>query len=510
LSTSAKHFPLLLILLLASALRLYGLSDHDYWLDEFWTAELSTGRGSAHLTIPTNTIIDPPPLTTTLASAPRPTKVWTTMQDATHPPLYFFLLRLWRNLAGPGDTPSRLLSVLSSLAAIAFLYDISSRLHGRTVAIWSALLMAIAIPQIEYAQATRNYAFLLMTSLAACSALIRIEQIGPRISYLIWLTLALLATALTHYFSIGALLALLAYSLIRLRGRTLYKTLAAFAAAAVLFLILWGPQLLAHLHNFSSPERTTEFLYDAPSGHLTRVLLNLASLPITHLINLPSPSIIWPILGLALFILILSPIARRRDLLFWWLYLASSIGLILLLDLTRGTQQLLFTRYTLIASPAFFALLAAVPARWGKFLPHAIPAALALLCLIYLPRLYTQNQNRPDFQDLARLLDQSGPRDLLIFAAPSKGTAAPAQLYLGYSHYSNPQHHSPIILMTDTLPPDVESRFPSYQSIWLINASPEILPTQLLPNHAFQGPVPTRFPATIWKVLPKPIKSRDL
>jgi uncharacterized membrane protein len=485
-------------------LRLYGLSDHDYWLDEFWTAELSTGRGSVHLSIPTNTIIDPPPLTTTLANAPPPTKVWTTMQDATHPPLYFFILRLWRNIAGAGDVSSRLLSVLGSLAAIAFLYDITSRLHGKPVAIWSALLMAIAVPQIEYAQATRNYAFLLMSSLAACSALIRIEQIGPRLDYLIWLGLALLSAALTHYFSIGALLALFAYSIIRLRGRARYKTLAAFAAAAILFLLLWAPQLLAHLHDFSSPERTTEFLYDAPNGHLTRVLANFVSLPVVHLINLSSPSIIWPILGAALFILILSSIARRRDLLLWWLYLAGTIGLILLLDLTRGTQQLFFTRYTLIASPALFALLAAVPARFGKIAPHAIPAALALLCVIYLPRLY--NQNRPDFQDLARLLDQTGRRDLLIFAAPTKGPAAPAQLYLGYSHYSNPQHHSAIILMTDTLPPDVQIHFSNYQNIWLINASPEILPTQLLPDHAFQGPAQTRFPATIWSVLPKPGK----
>ena len=69
-----------------------------------------------------------------------------------------------------GDVSSRLLSVLCSLVAIAFLYDITSRLHGKTVALWAALLMAIAVPQIEYAQATRNYAFLLMSSLAACSS----------------------------------------------------------------------------------------------------------------------------------------------------------------------------------------------------------------------------------------------------------------------------------------------------------------------------------------------------
>src|SRR5438105_5045824 len=396
------------------------------------------------------------------------------MEDATHPPLYFFVLRLWRNIAGADDLSSRLLSVLSSLAAIAFLYDTISRLHGRTVAIWAAILMALATPQIEFAQATRNYAFVLMTSLAACDALVRIEQSGPRIGYLIWLTLALLATALTHYFSIGALLALFLYAAIRLRGAARWKTLAAFAASALLFLILWGPQLRAHVHNFSSPERTTEFLYDPGQGHLLRVLRNLAELPLVQLATLNSTSIIWTGLGVCMFGLILAPLAVRRDLLLWWLYLAGGIGLLAILDVFRGTQQLAVTRYTIMAAPALFALIAAVPQRWGKIPAHAIPAIFALLAVYGLPHFY--NLNRPDFQDLAHLLDQTGPNDLLIFAAPTKRATAPAELYLGYSHYSNPQHHSSILLMTDTLSPQVRAQFANYQNIWLINASPAILP----------------------------------
>jgi hypothetical protein len=341
-----------------------------------------------------------------------------------------------------------------------------------------------------------------MTSLAACSALIRIEQSAPRIGYLIWLTLALLATALTHYFSIGALLALFAYAIIRLRGPARYKTLAAFLASAILFLILWGPHLFEHLHNFSSPERTTEFLYDPAPGHILRVFKTFLTLPTAFLINLPSASPIWTALGAAILLLIFSPIGRRRDLLLWTLYFAGTVSLILTLDLLRSTQQLIFTRYTLIAAPALYALIAAVSARLGKIATHAIPATLALVCVFALPRLY--DQPRPDFQDLAHLLDQASPRDLLIFAAPSKRATAPAELYLGYSHYANPQHRCPIVLMTGALSPEIRAHFKDFQSIWLINASPEILPTQLLPDNAFLGPAPTRFPATIWQVVPKP------
>ena len=87
----------------------------------------------------------------------------------------------------------------------------------------------------------------------------------------------------------------------------------------------------------------------------------------------------------------------------------------------------------------------------------------------------------------------------------SNGNAtAPAELYLGYSHYSNPQHHSSILLMTDTLSPQVRAQFANYQNIWLINASPAILPTQILPDYAFIPAGPTKFPATLWQVVAKP------
>jgi len=58
--------------------------------------------------------------------------------------------------------------------------------------------------------------------------------------------------------------------------------------------------------------------------------------------------------------------------------------------------------------------------------------------------------------------------------------------------------------MTDTLSPQVRAQFANYQNLWLINASPAILPTQILPAYAFVPAGPTKFPATIWQVVAKP------
>jgi hypothetical protein len=502
-----NHLPLFLILILAAALRIYGVPDRHYWLDEFWTAELSTGRGSVHLTLPPNTIIDPTPATTTLLDAPPAWKVWSTMQQVTHPPLYFLALRLWRSLAGEDDFTSRMFSVICSLAAIALLYEITYRLSGRTTAIWAALIMTIAIPQIDYAQATRNYAFLLMVSLAACSALIRIEQIGPRLWYLIWLALALLATALSHYFAMGALLSLFAHALIRLRGKIRLKVLGTFVIAALIYLVIWGPYLKDHLQTFSSKELTTSFLYSNPSGHGIFILRLLVILPASLLIGNQTLSFFWlTFISVIILILILFPLVRhkdrRPDLLLWYLWLAGSIGFLVALDLIRTTHQIGFLRYTLIASPALYALLAAVPARFGRIATHAIPALAAFICVLSLPKAYPSPPN--DFRELAALLDQAGPRDLLIFAAPTKYPGAPADLFLGYSHYANPRRRPPILIITDTLSPEVSAAISNYPHAWLINASMEILPTQILPTHAARGPAPTKFAATVWEILPKP------
>jgi hypothetical protein len=129
----------LLLLILASLVRLPWLADHGYQLDELWTAELATGRGSAHQHLPTDTLLQPVDVFR-LDDAPPCWHVWTHM-ECTHPPLYFLTLRFWMMAFGQGDGRERLLSVICSLIAIALLYDTARLLNGRAVAIWACVLM---------------------------------------------------------------------------------------------------------------------------------------------------------------------------------------------------------------------------------------------------------------------------------------------------------------------------------------------------------------------------------
>src|SRR3954469_8310712 len=112
---------LLLIVAVGLLLRVRGLNDPPT-LDELWSLELSTGRGSVQLRLPVNQVI-PAPAMTELADAPPWYAVWTSLGRVTHPPGYFVVLRAWRQAFGGGDVAARWLSVVTSLAVIVLLYD---------------------------------------------------------------------------------------------------------------------------------------------------------------------------------------------------------------------------------------------------------------------------------------------------------------------------------------------------------------------------------------------------
>src|SRR4051812_4653732 len=175
-------FVLLAILAIAATLRGVGIGSRILAMDELWTIELSTGRGAVHLELPTNRIIPLPAMTSLGESAPRWFRVWNSLQRVTHPPLYFVILRLWRNAFGDGDIAPMMLSILASLGAVIFFYNGARRICSRrATALWAATLMAVAQPQVVHAQLVRNYAVLLFFGMLAWWALARIRQRDRRI-----------------------------------------------------------------------------------------------------------------------------------------------------------------------------------------------------------------------------------------------------------------------------------------------------------------------------------------
>jgi uncharacterized membrane protein len=427
----------LVILLLAAVVRIPNLGSAPYVLDELWTAELASGRGSPHLHLPANVALKPPEFFA-LASAPPWWSVWTHM-ECTHPPLYFLLLRLWEQIWGDSDFAGRMLSVLASIAALAFFYDVVRFLNGDRVALWAAALMALAQPQIAYARQTRNYALLVLVAMIAVNALVRIERLGFTWRRWFALTASVLATLLTHYFCIGAIAAMAVYATIRLPAPARRKVLLAFIIAGILFVITWGPFMWRQRTLFSTSDETTTFLQNTAANKLELTLSRLLYLP-ARLFTEPVGS--WIQISAVLAALYAVPfllVRWRPDLLFWGLWLCGTVGAVAIMDIFHQTDQLQFIRYTLLAGPAVYclvpALSAAIPRpRW---VGHAIPAALALLCAATVPNAYSNAAGNPP-PITAQLKEKIDSNDLLVFVGSGNTPWAGGANYLEISRYLKP------------------------------------------------------------------------
>jgi len=119
--------------------------------------------------------------------------------------LYYLLLRGWRQL-GTGDAWLRALSVVTASATIIPLLAVGKRLIGPTAALLAAVLLAMNAFVVHYAQEARSYALLLLLTVSATLAFVRLVErptAGRWTAYVVTAALALYA----HLFAAWVLVA---------------------------------------------------------------------------------------------------------------------------------------------------------------------------------------------------------------------------------------------------------------------------------------------------------------
>jgi uncharacterized membrane protein len=110
------------------------------------------------------------------------------------PPLFALLLWLWQ-VFGQSELWLRLLPVFASLAAIPTIYALVRRLFDRTTGYTAAVIMALVVPQTEYAQYLREYSLTVLLTTLALYAYFKLRQ--PK-SRLIWISIWIVCL-LTQY-----------------------------------------------------------------------------------------------------------------------------------------------------------------------------------------------------------------------------------------------------------------------------------------------------------------------
>lgn len=452
--TPSRYALLLLILALAAVPRIANLTRASLWADELKSVAETSGRVHA---LPLNTIIAPAPNWSDLSQARPWPSVWTNLEMDDHPPLYFLLLRGWREFFGGGDAAVRWLSVAASLAAVALFYCAVRLTSGTHVAMAVALLLAVSEPEVRYAHEVRDYA--LLSALAGAAAVILLELARGRRTVLhgCYLALAAIMVLFTHVMGGLVLLAMGIWSAIVLRKGKRAAALAALATGTVIFLLAWGPSWKGQIQNSGGLWRVMQ-----ASPSVGVAIRKLLAAPGFLLIDLPlrpfpsdpinwTPTAINLRMAFGLFVFLIAPwfIRRRPDLLFWWLWMTVVLGAMFCSDLFLQTRLLLLLRMYLIAAPAVLAVLAIVGATTLSR-PVAIVATVVLAgaCASALP--FTDGLEKTDWRGAGQLVaSRIAPGE--PFIVRTVDGVDPGLFWANLAHYL-PSGDRPLLLLQDQDP----------------------------------------------------------
>ncbi|MCS7032609.1 MAG: glycosyltransferase family 39 protein, partial [Phycisphaerae bacterium] len=325
-----------LIVISAFLARIYAIDSNGLELDDFWNAQLSTGRGTVHETVEINLIYHPP-AATALSGAPPWWRIAATLENVTHPPLFSIVLRFWRSIAGEGDVPMRVLGALLSSAAIVPLYGVVRALSGRTAALWAAVLFAIATVPVMVAQQVRPYNLLILLELIALWIAVHLTPGKAGWWRLTAFAGVCLAATLTHYFAVPMLAGVWIFAALRLDREGNRRLAVAVGLAALTFLILWGPTLARQVSTMR--QSANIWLKDRSPHPALATIGRFTEIP-GRLIMTPAPSLPWASQLSILLILTAGVLARqRRDLVCYLLLFLGTAGFVALLDLLQTTRM---------------------------------------------------------------------------------------------------------------------------------------------------------------------------
>lgn len=393
-----------LALLLALALRLYGIETQSLWADEGTSVALAT-RSFARIA-----------------------------QDAAHdihPPLYYWTLHLWAQLAGLTVPAVRGLSALYGVLLVALTYILGRRWFGAPAAAVAAFAAALSPFAIHYSQETRMY--ILVTLFGALSWLAFGAWLAcPRWQRLALYWLAALAALYTHYFAVALVAAHnLVWLIAILRGiarrpapqppaATTWRMAAGWLAAQAGLVAAYAPLVWYSretLLNWTTTKEPIEPLFIL--GETARIFSLGPSVP-------PGWSA-WTV-G---FLLLLGvglwarprPGSDGRLLAAAWLFVP--LALIVLLSLNRPFYK---PRFLLLALPGMHLLIghaaAALAARLRA--PRVVlPAAVVFLTLAARQPLVNEWFNpafwRDDYRGIARdIAATAGPDDAILLQGPGQ------------------------------------------------------------------------------------------
>lgn len=441
---------ILLLILLAFALRVYQLEAKSIWFDE----SHSLNRASLDLL--------------SIASGKQ---IWgdRVVQDTTHVPFYFFLLHFLIKLAGDSDFTLRFLSVLCGVLTVPLIYFMGKKLCHARVGLWAALPATFSPFYLWYSQEARMYTLLVFLGLLSVYCLLRAISEDKAGWYAVY---ALTATAMlyTSLFSFGLFAFEGLLGLLAAWKRRRWSILAVFVIISLASLPGLWPRLV-----WLGPERVQLKDYNYWPGILFDILNSL-----NFGLSLDPTGLLLPNLALlVIFIIGLLSLAvgqvgnlsrrttrpRRRwdSSLFLLGYISIPIISLYLVSLRQPIYR--GSRYLMIISPAYYlglaAGLVAIKRRTRPIFLLCLSLILGGMLLSDYNYFFSPDYHKEDYRSVARYVEDHSQVGDVIIGASFDSWAFP--------HYY--RGHLPMVWLPrpgKDMVADVQELARQYDRIWLV------------------------------------------
>gem|GEM_PF-146827 len=366
-----------------------------------------------------------------------------------HPPLYYFLLKLWSGLFGTSDIMLRSMSVFFGVVALILAFLVVKRLFGSKPAYVAIMLAAISPMLIRYGQEMRMYTLALAIAMAATYALVRANEHNRRKW---WITYAVLIAAgmWTHYLLAIIWLAHWAWRAYETHSKRISSWFRAFfskewVGAHVFAVLLFVPWIPIVLDSAMNVQKTGFWIpaFDAttlPAYASEALFYETAEQTSPWLVLL---SLVIGVSLLAMVIRVFAKFSKKERSGFMLLASLAVVPVVLLVLLSVPPLQSSFlNRYLLPAMLATILLAGIVlyyaPKKWAVW-RVVIGALLAISFLIGISNVYRYgNFNTFDSQasGTRQLIEEIRTKD--VVDQPIVVSSTPWHMYYEAAHYSRP------------------------------------------------------------------------